>query len=190
MLTHHTEEVLAKSHAKALYDSGALAALTPGSTAALRAIHVALFEGIYADAGELRDVAIAKGGYSFVPPQYIEVSMQNVEKMPQSTFEEIIAKYVQMNMIHPFREGNGRSMRIWLDELLKAEIGKVVDWTAVEKEDYLLAMERSPIRDIELRYVLGQALTEQSHDRDLFLQGLDQSFFFEGFYAVNAREAH
>lgn len=147
-----------------------------------------MFEDIYAFAGQLRSVNIAKGSFRFVPRIYLEAALKNIEQMPQSTFNEIIEKYVEMNIAHPFREGNGRSMRIWLDCILKKEIGKVVDWSLVDKEDYLLAMERSPIKDIEIKHILKAALTDQINDREIYMKGIDHSYYYEGYTAFKAED--
>lgn len=142
---------------------------------------VELFGEIYDFAGKVRNVNIAKGNFRFAPVMYLQVAIENVEKMPQSTFDEIIEKYVEMNIAHPFREGNGRSTRIWLDLILKKELNKVIDWSLVDKEDYLLAMERSPIRDIEIKYILKQALTDKVNDREIYMKGIDHSYYYEGY---------
>lgn len=147
----------------------------------LAAIHEYLFGEIYDFAGKVRNVNIAKGNFRFAPVMYLQVAIENVEKMPQSTFDEIIEKYVEMNIAHPFREGNGRSTRIWLDLILKEELNKVIDWSLVDKEDYLLAMERSPIRDIEIKYILKQALTDKVNDREIYMKGIDHSYYYEGY---------
>ena len=152
-----------------------------GRFAALQEIHKYLFEDIYDFAGKLRDVNIAKGTFRFAPVMYLEASLANIDKMPQSTFDEIIEKYVEMNIAHPFREGNGRATRIWLDCILKKEIGKVIDWSLVDKEDYLLAMERSPIRDIEIKHILKSALTDKTSDREMFIKGIDHSYYYEDY---------
>lgn len=147
-----------------------------------------MFSDLYDFAGCLRTVNLAKGNFRFAPVMYLEASLANVEKMPQSTFEEIVEKYVEMNIAHPFREGNGRSMRIWLDGMLKKELGLVVDWSRVDKEDYLLAMERSPIRDIEIKHVLRQALTDRIHDREIYMKGIDNSYYYEGYLLYKTNE--
>ena len=147
-----------------------------------------LFEEIYDFAGELRNVNMAKGNFRFASVMYLEAALANIEKMPQSTFDEIIEKYVEMNIAHPFREGNGRSTRIWLDLLLKAELHQVVDWSRVDKEDYLLAMERSPIRDIEIKYLLKKALTDDINSRDVYMKGIDHSYYYEGYTTFKTDE--
>ena len=151
-------------------------------------IHKYLFDEIYDFAGKVRTVNIAKGNFRFAPVMYLQAALENVEKMPQSTFDEIIEKYVEMNIAHPFREGNGRSTRIWLDLILNKELNRVVDWSAVDKEDYLLAMERSPIKDIEIKYILRQALTDQVDDREVYMKGIDHSYYYEGYVIYKAKD--
>lgn len=175
------EERISKQKAAELFETGYLDTLEAGSFAALAEIHRYLFEEIYDFAGKLRTMNIAKGGFRFAPVMYLAEALKSIERMPQSTFEEIIAKYVEMNVAHPFREGNGRSTRIWLDCILKKELGMVVDWSAVDKQDYLLAMERSPIRDIEIKLLLKQALTNRINDREVFMKGIDASYSYEGY---------
>lgn len=175
------EEKLSKKKAIDMFESGMLASLKVGTFTALQAIHKGLFEDIYDFAGELRTVNLAKGNFRFVPLMYLEAAIKNIDNMPQSTYDEIIEKYVEMNIAHPFREGNGRSMRIWLDLMLKNGVGKVVDWSKVDKEDYLLAMERSPIKDIELKVILKEALTEDIENREIFMKGIDHSYYYEGY---------
>ena len=182
------EEKRSKKRAVWLFESGALDTLEPGTFAALQVIHRALFEELYDFAGKIRTVNLAKGGFRFAPVMYLEAALQNIEKMPQSTFEEIVEKYVEMNIAHPFREGNGRSMRIWLDMMLKNGIGQVVDWSKVDKEEYLLAMERSPIRDTEIKVVLRAALTEEVSSREIYLKGIDHSYYYEGYSAFCTEE--
>ena len=159
-----------------------------GKFSTLQTIHKYLFDEIYDFAGKLRTVNIAKGNFRFAPLMYIESALKNIDEMPQSNFDEIIEKYVEMNIAHPFREGNGRSTRIWLDHMLKTEIGKVIDWSKVDKEDYLLAMERSPIRDIEIKYVLKNALTDEIDSREVYMKGIDHSYYYEGYTAFKADE--
>lgn len=183
-----TEERLSKKRAAELFESGTLDRLAPGTLQALLEIHRVLFSDLYDFAGCLRTVNLAKGNFRFAPVMYLEASLANVEKMPQSTFEEIVEKYVEMNIAHPFREGNGRSMRIWLDGMMKKELGLVVDWSQVDKEDYLLAMERSPIRDIEIKHVLRQALTDRIHDREIYMKGIDNSYYYEGYLLYKTDE--
>ena len=180
------EERISKKKAVELFESGALDKLAPGRFASLQAIHKALFEDIYDFAGELRTVNLAKGNFRFAPLMYLEAALANIDKMPQSTFDEIIEKYVEMNIAHPFREGNGRSTRIWLDHILKNEIGKVVDWSKVDKEDYLLAMERSPIKDVKIKALLKAALTVEINSREVYLNGIDQSYYYESLSAFRA----
>lgn len=175
------EEKISKKKALWLFENGELDSLEAGKTASLMAIHKALFEDIYDFAGEIRTVNIAKGNFRFAPLMYLEAALQNIDKMPQSTFDEIIEKYVEMNIAHPFREGNGRSARIWLDCILKKEIGKVIDWSLVDKDDYLLAMERSPIKDIEIKHILKNALTDKTTDREVFMKGIDHSYYYEDY---------
>ena len=177
------EERISKQKALALFESGALDQMAPGTFAALTQIHRALFADIYDFAGDLRTVNIAKGHFRFASALYLEAAVAEIERMPQNNFDEIVAKYVEMNVAHPFREGNGRSMRIWLDQMLKAALGKVVDWSLVDKEDYLLAMERSSVRDTEIKTLLGAALTDRVADRVLFMKGIDRSYEYEGYTA-------
>ena len=175
------EERISKKKAVLLFEGGTLDSLETGKTSSLMAIHKALFEEIYNFAGKIRTVNIAKGNFRFAPLMYLEAALQNIDKMPQSSFDEIIEKYVEMNIAHPFREGNGRATRIWLDCILKKEIGKVVDWSLVAKEDYLLAMERSPIKDIEIKHILKNALTDKTTDREIFMKGIDHSYYYEDY---------
>ncbi len=147
-----------------------------------------MFEDIYDFAGKLRTVNLAKGSFRFAPVMYLEAALQNIDHMPQATFDEIIEKYVEMNIAHPFREGNGRSTRIWLDLVLKTELGQVVDWSKVDKEDYLLAMERSPVKDIEIKYLLRNALTEEVDSREIYMKGIDHSYYYEGYATFKAEE--
>lgn len=182
------EERLSKKKAAELYDSGYLDKLTPGTYATLAEIHRFLFSDIYDFAGKIRDVNLAKGNFRFAPLMYLDASLKNIEKMPQSTFDEIVEKYVEMNIAHPFRDGNGRSARIWLDIIFKKELGMVVDWSRVDKEDYLLAMERSPIRDIEIKHLLKAALTDKINDREIYMKGIDHSYHYEGYSAFKTGE--
>lgn len=181
------EEKLSKRRALELFESGYLDSLTAGTYKTLAEIHKHLFGDIYEFAGKIRDVNIAKNHFRFAPVMYLQEALKNIEKMPQSDFDEIIEKYVEMNVAHPFREGNGRSTRIWLDHILKKEIGMVIDWSNVDKDDYLLAMERSPIKDIEIKYLLKQALTDKINDREVYMKGIDHSYYYEG-YAVYKTE--
>ena len=182
------EERISKKRAAELFESGYLDGLQAGTYRTLAEIHKYLFGQIYDFAGKRRDVNLAKGNFRFAPVMYLDAALKNIEKMPQGTFEEIVEKYVEMNIAHPFREGNGRSARIWLDHMLKKELGAVVDWSQVEKEDYLLAMERSPIRDIEIKYLLKQALTEKIYDREVYMKGIDHSYYYEGYSAYRTNE--
>lgn len=182
------EERISKKKAAELFENGILDTLEAGSFAALNTIHKYLFEDIYAFAGEVRNVNIAKGNFRFAPLMYLQAALENIDKMPQSSFDEIVEKYVEMNIAHPFREGNGRSARIWLDHILKTEIGKVVDWSKVDKEDYLLAMERSPIKDIEIKYLLKEALTDEINSREVFMKSIDHSYYYEGYTTFKAKD--
>ena len=182
------EEKITKLKAKKIFDSGYLEKLEVGSYESLSKIHEYLFDDIYSFAGKIRTVNIAKDNFRFAPCMFLNSALKYVEKMPQKTFDEIIAKYVEMNIAHPFREGNGRAMRIWLDLILKKELSKVVDWSLVDKEDYLLAMKRSPIRDIELKYVISNALTDKISDRNIYMKGIDYSYYYEGYSYYNIEE--
>lgn len=181
------EEKISKKKAVELFENRYLDKYEAGTFKMLVAIHKYLFEDIYDFAGNVRTVNIAKGNFRFAPVMYLEAALENIEKMPQSTFDEIIEKYVEMNIAHPFREGNGRSTRIWLDLILKKELNMVIDWSAVDKEDYLLAMERSPIKDIEIKFILKQALTDKINDREVYMKGIDYSYYYEG-YAIYKTE--
>ena len=182
------EERISKKKAMWLFESGTLDTLPVGTFAALQEIHKYLFEDIYDFAGKIRTVNLAKGNFRFAPLMYLEVALANIDKMPQSTYDEIIEKYVEMNIAHPFREGNGRSTRIWLDLMLKQGIGKVVDWSKVDKEDYLLAMERSPIKDVEIKVLLKAALTDDITSREVFMKGIDHSYYYEGYTTFKTNE--
>ncbi len=182
------EERISKKKAAELFEKGILDALEPGKFSTLQAIHKYLFEEIYDFAGKIRTVNIAKGNFRFAPVLYLEAALENIDKMPQSTFDEIVEKYVEMNIAHPFREGNGRSTRIWLDLMFKAQLHKVVDWSKVDKEDYLLAMERSPIRDIEIKQLLKNSLTDDVDSREIFMKGIDNSYYYEGYAAFRTKE--
>ncbi|MBE9908857.1 protein adenylyltransferase Fic [Enterococcus casseliflavus] len=175
------EEKLSKQKAKELYDSGKINEIEVGTFKGLSEIHDVLFSEIYDFAGKIRTVNIAKGNFRFAPVMYLEHSLKHIDRMPQTSFEEIIKKYVEMNIAHPFREGNGRSTRIWLDLILKEELQKVVDWNLINKEDYLSAMERSPVNDLEIRYLISNALTDKIDDRELYMKGIDVSYFYEGY---------
>ena len=183
-----TEEKISKQKALKLFETGILDTLTPGTSETLCAIHKYLFDDIYDFAGKIRTVNLSKGNFRFAPLMYLETAIKNVDKMPQNTFDEIVEKYVEMNIVHPFREGNGRSMRIWLDMMLKKQIGQVVDWSKIEKEDYLMAMERSPIKDIEIKYILNAALTDQINDREIYMKGIDHSYYYEGYVTYKTEE--
>lgn len=182
------EERISKKKAAELFENGILDTLKAGSFDALKSIHKYLFEDIYDFAGTVRTVNIAKGNFRFAPVMYLDAALANIDKMPQNTFDKIIEKYVEMNIAHPFREGNGRSGRIWLDLIFKTELGMVVDWSKVDKEDYLLAMERSPIRDTEIKAVLKAALTDKINDREIYIKGIDNSYYYEGYTSFKADE--
>ena len=182
------EERLSKKRAKELFEKDLLAGEPAGKFSTLQKIHKILFADIYPFAGQLRTVNLAKGNFRFAPLMYLDAALANIDQMPQSDFDEIIEKYVEMNIAHPFREGNGRSTRIWLDHILKHEIGKVVNWSLVDKEDYLLAMERSPIRDIEIKHVLKAAMTDQTDSREVFMKGIAHSYYYEGYTTFKAEE--
>ncbi len=182
------EERISKKKAAQMFETGYLDKLKAGSVESLVMIQKYLFEEIYEFAGQIREVNIAKGSFRFAPVMYLEEALKKIEKMPQSTYDEIIEKYVEMNVAHPFREGNGRSTRIWLDLILKNELGKVVDWSLVDKDDYLLAMERSPIKDIEIKYLLNEALTDKINDREVYMKGIDHSYYYEGYTTYKTGE--
>ena len=182
------EEKISKKKAVELFENGFLDHYEAGTFAMLAAIHRYLFDEIYDFAGKVRTVNIAKGNFRFAPVMYLQAALENVEKMPQSTFDEIIEKYVEMNIAHPFREGNGRSARIWLDLILKKELNMVIDWSTVDKEDYLMAMERSPVKDIEIKYILKQALTNEIYDREVYMKGIDHSYYYEGYSLYRAED--
>ena len=175
------EERISKKKAIQLFESGVLDKLEAGKFSSLQAIHKYLFGDIYDFAGEIRTVNISKGSFRFAPVMYLQAALDNIDKMPQSTFDEIVEKYVEMNIAHPFREGNGRSTRIWLDLIFKKELHKVVDWSKVDKEDYLLAMERSPIKDTEIKHILKYALTDDINSREVYMKGIDHSYYYEGY---------
>ncbi|MCD8149843.1 MAG: Fic family protein [Clostridiales bacterium] len=176
------EERLSKIKAIRLFETGLLDTFEVGTFRGLAGIHKYLFEDIYDFAGEIRTVNLAKGGFRFASVMYLENALEHIGKMPQTTFDEIVEKYVEMNVAHPFREGNGRSTRIWLDAILKKEMQQVIDWSKVDKEDYLLAMERSPVKDIEIKYLLKAALTDKINDRELYMKGIDASYHYEGYH--------
>lgn len=182
------EERISKQKALELYEKGLLDTFEIGKFEGLRKIHQYLFEDIYDFAGKVRNVDFSKGSFRFAPLMYLQASLENIDKMPQKTYDEIIKKYVEMNIAHPFREGNGRSTRIWLDCILKKELGRVVDWNKVDKEDYLLAMERSPVKDVEINILLKQALTDKINDREVFIKGIDASYNYEGYNVFKTEE--
>ena len=182
------EERLSKKRALELFESGMLHKLEPGTFKTLQVIHKQLFMDIYDFAGKVRSVNIAKGGFRFVPAMYLLDALKQIERMPQSTFDEIIEKYVEINVAHPFREGNGRSTRIWLDLILKKELQLVIDWSKVNKEDYLSAMERSPIKDLEIKFLLKNALTEHINDREVYMKGIDASYMYEGYEEFKTKD--
>ena len=182
------EERISKKKAAELFEKGILDDLPAGVFSTLQVIHRYLFEDIYPFAGKIRTVNVAKGNFRFAPLMYLQAALDNIDKMPQSNFDEIVEKYVEMNIAHPFREGNGRSTRIWLDHILKTEIGKVVDWSKVDKEDYLFAMERSPIKDIEIKYLLKNALTDEIDSREVYMKGIDHSYYYEGYTTFKTEE--
>lgn len=182
------EERISKKKALELFESGMLDRLEAGKFSTLKAIHKYLFDEIYNFAGEIRNVNLSKGSFRFAPLMYLESALDHIDKMPQSTFDEIAEKYVEMNIAHPFREGNGRSIRIWLDMIFKAELHLVIDWSKIDKEDYLPAMERSPIRDIEIKHLLKNALTDDIHNHELYMKGIDHSYYYEGYTTYKAEE--
>lgn len=183
-----TEEKISKQKALQLFELNLLDTFEVGTFKGLAQIHKYLFEDIYTFAGQIRKVNIAKGNFRFVPLMYLEAALKNIDAMPQNTFDEIIEKYVEMNIAHPFREGNGRSTRIWLDAILKKEIKQVIDWNKVDKEDYLLGMERSPIKDIEIKHILKAALTDKINDREVYMKGIDASYNYEGYNVYKTEE--
>lgn len=182
------EERISKRKAKELFENGMLDKLQAGKFSSLKAIHKYLFEDIYDFAGEIRTVNLSKGNFRFAPVMYLQAALDNIDKMPQATFEQIVEKYVEMNVAHPFREGNGRSTRIWLDLIFKKELCKVIDWSKVDKEDYLLAMERSPIKDTEIKHILKAALTDEIDSREVYMKGIDHSYYYEGYTTFKAEE--
>ena len=182
------EEKISKKKALELFESGFLNNLEAGTFDSLSKIHKFLFDEIYYFAGEIRNVNIAKGNFRFAPVMYLEQALKHIDEMPQSTYDEIIEKYVEMNVAHPFREGNGRSTRIWLDLIFKKELGKVVDWSKIDKNDYLLAMERSPIKNVEIRELLKPALTSEINDREVYMKGIDASYNYEGYFTFKTRD--
>lgn len=182
------EERISKGRALELFSTGVIDTLRPGSFEALAFIHRYLFSDIYGFAGQVRKVNLAKGNFRFAPAMYLMAALESIEKMPQRTFDEIVEKYVEMNVAHPFREGNGRATRIWLDLMLKKELGQVVDWSKVDKDDYLLAMERSPVKDLELKVILQAALTDRIHDRTVYMKGIDASYHYEGYQTFKTED--
>ncbi len=182
------EERISKTKALELFETGLLGTFEVGTFRGLAQIHRYLFDEIYDFAGQVRTVNIAKGGFRFAPVMYLAAALEQIDQMPQSTFDEIIEKYVEMNVAHPFREGNGRSARLWLDMILKKELGQVIDWSRVDKEDYLLAMERSPIKDVEIKTLLKAALTDQVDDRAVYIKGVDASYHYEGYNAYRTED--
>lgn len=182
------EEKISKKKAVELFESRMLDKLEAGTFETLQTIHKYLFGDIYDFAGKMRDVNISKGNFRFAPIMYLETALENINKMSQSNFDEIVEKYVEMNIAHPFREGNGRITRIWLDHILKKEIAQVIDWRKVDKEDYLLAMERSPIKDIEIKHILRNALTDKITDREIYMKGIDHSYYYEGYISFKVDE--
>lgn len=183
-----TEERISKKKAALLFESGYLNTLKAGSLESLLKIHRYLFEDIYDFAGKVREVNISKGNFRFAPIMYLQPALENIEKMPQSTFDEIVEKYVEMNIAHPFREGNGRSTRIWLDLMLRTELRMVIDWSKIDKADYLLAMERSPVKDVEIKCLLKEALTDKINDREVYMKGIDYSYYYEGYSAYETEK--
>lgn len=182
------EEKLSKTRALELYDTGLLDTFEACTFKGLAAIHKCLFGDVYEFAGQMRTVNIAKGNFRFAPVMYLRPALESIDAMPQSSFDEIIEKYVEMNVAHPFREGNGRSTRIWLDAILKKELHQVIDWSRVDKEDYLLAMERSPVKDVEIKALLHAALTEKINDREVYMKGIDASYHYEGYYVFKTED--
>lgn len=182
------EEKISKKKALEMFETGYLDTLTAGTFETLSLIHKYLFDEIYNFAGKIREVNISKGNFRFAPLMYLKAALENIDKMPQSTFDEIVEKYVEMNIAHPFREGNGRATRIWLDLIFKKELGNVVDWSLIDKEDYLLAMERSPVKDIEIKHILKNALTDEIENREVYMKGIDHSYYYEGYTTFKTEE--
>ena len=182
------EEKISKTKALELYDTGLLDTFAVGTFAGLAAIHRHLFEDVYTFAGQMRTVNIAKGNFRFAPVMYLAAALESIDRMPQTTYDEIIEKYVEMNVAHPFREGNGRSTRIWLDCILKKELHQVIDWSQVDKSDYLLAMERSPVKDVEIKALLRAELTEKVRDREVYMKGIDASYHYEGYHVFKTED--
>ncbi|WP_368545432.1 protein adenylyltransferase Fic [Enterococcus faecalis] len=182
---NRVEERVSKENAKRLYDSGDIDRVEVGTFKGLSYIHNYLFEDIYEFSGKVRSQNISKGNFRFAPVMYLEIALEHIDKMPQRNLDEIVAKYVEMNIAHPFREGNGRATRIWLDLILKKELKQVVDWNLIDKEDYLSAMERSPVKDLEIKYLISNALTDKINDREIFMKGIDISYYYEGYTEYN-----
>lgn len=185
---NRVEERVSKEKAKRLYDSGDIDRVEIGTFKGLSYIHNYLFEDIYEFAGKVRSQNISKGNFRFAPVMYLEIALEHIDKMPQRNLDEIVAKYVEMNIAHPFREGNGRATRIWLDLILKKELKQVVDWNLIDKEDYLSAMERSPVKDLEIKYLISNALTDKINDREIFMKGIDISYYYEGYTEYNIED--
>ncbi|WP_061101433.1 protein adenylyltransferase Fic [Enterococcus faecalis] len=185
---NRVEERVSKEKAKQLYDSGDIDRVEIGTFKGLSYIHNYLFEDIYEFAGKVRSQNISKGNFRFAPVMYLEIALEHIDKMPQRNLDEIVAKYVEMNIAHPFREGNGRTTRIWLDLILKKELKQVVDWNLIDKEDYLSAMERSPVKDLEIKYLISNALTDKINDREIFMKGIDISYYYEGYTEYNVED--
>ncbi|MDN4125415.1 Fic family protein [Staphylococcus aureus] len=185
---NRVEERVSKEKAKQLYDSGDIDRVEVGTFKGLSYIHNYLFEDIYEFAGKVRSQNISKGNFRFAPVMYLEIALEHIDKMPQRNLDEIVAKYVEMNIAHPFREGNGRATRIWLDLILKKELKQVVDWNLIDKEDYLSAMERSPVKDLEIKYLISNSLTDKINDREIFMKGIDISYYYEGYTEYNVED--
>ncbi|EGO2704921.1 MULTISPECIES: protein adenylyltransferase Fic [Enterococcus] len=185
---NRVEERVSKEKAKQLYDSGDIDRVEIGTFKGLSYIHNYLFEDIYEFAGKVRSQNISKGNFRFAPVMYLEIALEHIDKMPQRNLDEIVAKYVEMNIAHPFREGNGRATRIWLDLISKKELKQVVDWNLIDKEDYLSAMERSPVKDLEIKYLISNALTDKINDREIFMKGIDISYYYEGYTEYNVED--
>ena len=182
------EERISKKSATRIFEQNLLNNMSSGTWTTLQDIHKVLFQDIYDFAGELRTVNISKGNFRFVPVMYLSEAVKTIESMPQNSFDEIVEKYVEMNVAHPFREGNGRSMRLWLDHMLCVELQKTIDWSQIDKEKYLSAMERSPVNDLEIKAVLAKALTDDINNRQLFMKGLDHSYYFEGYQLFKSED--
>ncbi|EKB7620698.1 Fic family protein [Enterococcus faecalis] len=185
---NRVEERVSKEKAKQLYDSGDIDRVEVGTFKGLSYIHNYLFEDIYEFAGKVRSQNISKGNFRFAPVMYLEIALEHIDKMPQRNLDEIVAKYVEMNIAHPFREGNGRATRIWLDLILKKELKQVIDWNLIDKEDYLSAMKRSPVNDLEIKHLISNALTDKINDREIFMKGIDISYYYEGYTEYNVED--